>query len=80
MTSKEAFILLVQNDIIKGRDVVSCIEYPSMFVFQALTKDNKNEMDSLFFINKKSKQFGVFIPWKLPIKEYKNFKIIKDFK
>lgn len=62
--------------------VLSCYEYSSCFVFQAVPKDRVKDKyaivayDSLFSVDKKTQKVAMFKPFDIPASEYKRGKRI----
>lgn len=81
MTAKEACDLLMKK--MQGFEPIRCIEYDSVFAFAIVPNgaqySDKN-LNSLWSVNKTTKQIRDFKPFHIPIGEYRNGKEIHDFK
>jgi hypothetical protein len=65
---------------------LSCYEYSSCFVFNAVpknlanSKDASTMFDSLYSVNKSTGKIGTFKPFDMPIEEYRNGHKVATFK
>lgn len=83
MTPKDAYKRFTNT--CKGLTVVSCYEYDSVFVFNAVRdKVNVNGtrpvIDSLYSVDKKTGKVLLFKPFNITVDEYRRGKEIKTFK
>lgn len=77
---KDAYVIFANK--IPNRKVVKCIEYDSLFVFQTVSVKFKGEnadevFDSLYSVNKKTKEVRNFKPFDIPLDEYRRGKEVK---
>lgn len=83
MTAQEAYKTFMTERA--GMVVLSCHEYDSCFVFQAVGSkmaDNPEAskvFDSLYAVDKKTGKISAFKPFEMPIEEYKRGKKINIF-
>lgn len=83
MTAKDAYKVFTKK--CKGLVVLSCYEYESRFVFNAVPKEYANTteattmMDISYFVEKSTGGVGKFKPFLIPMAEYKAGKQITDF-
>ena len=73
----EAFSIVSEN--IEDRKIVSCYEYDTLFVFGTIPNPVKRkEVDELnsfqYYINKNTKEIGIFHPFKISFEEYEKGK------
>lgn len=73
----EAFSIVSEN--IEDRKIVSCYEYDTLFVFGTIPNPEKrkdvDELNSFqYYINKNTKEIGIFHPFKISFEEYENGK------
>jgi hypothetical protein len=84
MTAKEAYNIFrkIRKDLV----TISCHEYKTAFVFQAIppkyvgTEEANKVFDSLYSIDKNTGQCRGFNPMLMPIEEYRNGKRVINFK
>lgn len=83
ITVNEAFSIV--NKEIGDREIVSCYEYNTLFVFKTIPNPSKKkEVDELnsfeYYINKQTKEIGIFQPFNVSFEEYENGREVKNFK
>lgn len=84
MTAKDAYAVFSKK--CENLVVLSCYEYESRFVFNAVPKKHANSkdanmmMDISYFVEKSTGAVGKFKPFLIPMAEYKAGKQITDFK
>lgn len=84
MTVKDAYKVFIKK--CENMVVLSCYEYNSRFVFNAVpkkyakSKDVDMMLDISYFVEKSTGAVGKFKPFLIPMDEYKAGKQIKDFK
>lgn len=74
LTINEAFSLV--NNAIGDREIVSCYEYSKLFVFKTIPnpakKKDVDELNSfLYYIDKQTREIGIFQPFNISLEEYK---------
>ena len=83
MTVSEAYKNF--NSEYKNLTVLSCYEYDTRFVFEAVsnnfagTEAQNMVFDSLFSVDKKNGEISVFKPFDIPADEYKRGKRIRIY-
>ena len=83
MTLKEACNIFRSNEKCKNLSILSCYEYDSCFVFQAVSenyvksKDADKVFDSLYSVNKKDGDIVSFRPFHISVDEYRRGKKVK---
>lgn len=60
--------------------VLKCIEYPTIYAFSTTINGAKDVLDSCYFVDKKSRQVGIFSPFIIPIEEFRKGREIKVFR
>jgi hypothetical protein len=84
MTAKEAYKVFSKK--FDKLVALTCYEYESRFVFNAVpkkyehSKESAAMLDSSYFVEKSTGAIGKFKPFLIPLVEYKAGKQIKDFK
>lgn len=82
MTAKEAYAIFISKT--KDMFIRSCYEFDSVYVFDAIPntiKDKKaNIFDSLWGIDKKTKEVFTFQPYNISDEEYARGKKIENYK
>lgn len=77
LTVNEAYSIVSKN--VGDRKIVSCYEYVTLFVFGTIPNPVKRkEVDELnsfqYYINKNTKEIGIFHPFKISFEEYEKGK------
>ena len=82
MTAKEAYRILMFSGKAGRRQGVNCFEYKDIFTFELRRNEelDKPLFDSVYSVNKTTKEVKVFSPFNMDVNDYETGKEIKDFK
>lgn len=82
MTAKEAYVIVKKKNM--GMHIYACTEYKDVFVFNMCAEKDKELLPKvrgfMWSINKETGEGKMFMPFHMPIEEYRNGKQVKDFK